>query len=145
MALGVDSRLRHIESCAFLDSALEPMTVPQDVDFINASTFLNIINRLISIEAGNSHFIVDSSGWKLIRYFVCANNVTIPCNIEILLYHVFRFANHFHYPYLNVIRGRRALSHLHSLILPSFQSEFRAGGVLNNVIPNRCRHWRSIS
>jgi hypothetical protein len=49
-----------------------------------------ILNILISIEAGNSNFIVessfivDSSRSKLIRYFGYDNEIMIPCDAEIL-------------------------------------------------------------
>jgi hypothetical protein len=61
--------------------------VNQVVDFIDGSAFSHISHIshiLISIEAGNSHFIVDSSCSKLIRYFGCGHDVMIPFNIEIL-------------------------------------------------------------
>jgi hypothetical protein len=62
-----DSQLRRIESDAFFSTALESITIPQDVDFIDDSAFPNISNLSISIDARNSHFIVDSSRSKLIH------------------------------------------------------------------------------
>jgi hypothetical protein len=56
-----DSRLKRIDSEAFYGSALESIIIPRDVDFIVGSALSNISQISISIQTGNSHFIVDSS------------------------------------------------------------------------------------
>jgi hypothetical protein len=89
-----------IESYTFSGSAIKSIAIPRDVDFIDGSAFShirNISNISILIQAGHSHFIldssfiVDSSRSKLIGFFGCDSHVMIPFNIEILCSSCFSF------------------------------------------------------
>jgi hypothetical protein len=79
-----------IESYVFTGSGLKSITIPRDVDFIDGTAFLDLSQISLSIEAGNSRFIVDSSfildssRSKLIQCFGCGHDIAIPFNIEIL-------------------------------------------------------------
>jgi hypothetical protein len=83
------SRLMRIESDAFIGSGLKSITIPRDFDFIDGTAFFYLSQISISIEAGNSRSIVDSSfildspRSKLIQYFGRGHDVMSPVTIEI--------------------------------------------------------------
>jgi hypothetical protein len=86
-----DSELTRIESKAFFCcSSLKSITIPQNVEFVDGSAFTNIYNISVSIASNNlhfvvkSHFILDSSNTKLIRYFGTESNIFIPRHVQIL-------------------------------------------------------------
>lgn len=85
-----DPQLKGIESYAFSDSPLRFITIPRGVEFIDGLTFANVSDVSISIETGNSSFVVksysvlDSSNTKFIRYVDQDNHVVIPCHIRVL-------------------------------------------------------------
>jgi hypothetical protein len=95
VAFESNSRLRRIESDVFANSSLESIVIPHNVRFIDGSAFRGITVLSVSIEPGNSRFVlehdflVDVIDHKLIRNLSTLCQITIPCEIEILARVVF--------------------------------------------------------
>jgi hypothetical protein len=85
-----NSRLRRIESRVFSSSSLTSILIPRTVTSIDGSTFVESKISRISIEDGNTTFVIekdlllDFDHKTLIRYFGSSSSILIPRNIEIL-------------------------------------------------------------
>jgi hypothetical protein len=82
--------LTRIESEAFSYSSLKSIVIPQNVQFIDGSAFVDVTLSSISIESGNqifvieNDFLIDVFHQKLIRNFSTSSVIEIGRNIEIL-------------------------------------------------------------
>jgi hypothetical protein len=83
--------LHEIEKHAFVFcSSLRSLSIPVSVEVINGSAFAHTEHLTIAIEDGNScfrvvnHFLLNSNGNKLIRYFGTDKDVRIGSEIQIL-------------------------------------------------------------
>jgi hypothetical protein len=81
--------LTRIESSAFSYSSLQSIVIPRNVQFINGSALDNVKLSSVTIENGNTTFVVENDllidilFHKLIRNFSRSSKVDIPNHIEI--------------------------------------------------------------
>jgi hypothetical protein len=82
--------LIRIESRAFSSSSLESILIPRNVQFIDGSAFCNVKLSSITIESGNTPFVVEQNllidiiFHKLISNFSKSSKVDIPNHFEII-------------------------------------------------------------
>jgi hypothetical protein len=92
-----DSHLTRIESKAFSFSSFQSIVIPRNVEFIDGSAFIGVTLSSISIESGNSifvienDFLIDIRHHKFIRNFSKSSTIEIGMNIEILGSNCFPF------------------------------------------------------
>jgi hypothetical protein len=114
-----NSRLIRIESSAFLFSSLQSIIIPRNAQFIDGSAFCNVELSSITIENGNTTFVIEQDLlidiiWhKLIRSFSRSSTVHIPSHIEIL--------------------GSNCFSYCHSLSSISFESNSQLTRIESNA------------
>jgi hypothetical protein len=85
------SRLREIAGHSFCNfPSLKSICLPASVEFMDGSSFIYSSLEEICVESGNPFFgvkggfVVDFAGVRIVRYFGCGIDVTIPNEIETL-------------------------------------------------------------
>jgi hypothetical protein len=84
------SQLRRLERLCFQDCSLKSICIPQNVDFIDGSAFVNCELQAIAIDPNNHYFsvdrdfLMDSSRCCLVRYLGASQDVHIWKEVVIL-------------------------------------------------------------
>jgi hypothetical protein len=88
LILEMDSKLKRIESKAFVRSSLNSIWIPRTVEFIDGSAFEAVPLHSITVDPGNAifsmvdDFLIDIVHRTIIRNFSCSRIVRIPRWIE---------------------------------------------------------------